>query len=56
MLLLLYGGSQVLLNGRGVPDLVLPVLGMLLVATHWGSVHVAEYVGLTIDERHERAA
>ncbi len=56
MLLLLYGGSQVLLNGRGVLDLALAVLGLVLVATHWGWVHVAEYVGLTIDERHERTA
>jgi hypothetical protein len=29
---------------------------MLLVGTHWGWVHVAEYVGLTIDERQRRAA
>ena len=56
MLLLLYGGSQVLFNGGGVVDLVLAVLGILLAATHWGWVHVAEYVGLTIDERHERSA
>lgn len=56
MLLLLYGGSQVLFNGGGVIDVALAVLGILLAATHWGWVHVAEYVGLTIDERHERSA
>ena len=56
MLLVLYGGSQVLLNGWGVFDLVLAVLGIVLVATHWGWVHVAEYVGVTIDERQERTA
>jgi hypothetical protein len=55
-LLVLYGGSQVLLNGRGLLDLVLAVIGILLIATHWGWVHVAEYVGVTIDERHERTA
>jgi hypothetical protein len=54
LLLVLYGGSQVLLNGGGVFDLVLAVMGILLVATHWGWVHVAEYVGMTIDQRHER--
>jgi hypothetical protein len=56
MLLLLYGTSQVLFNGGGVIDVVLALLGILLAATHWGWVHVAEYVGLTIDDRHERAA
>jgi hypothetical protein len=56
MLLLLYGGSQVLVDGGGVVDLVLAVLGVLLAATHWGWVHVAEYAGLSIDERHERSA
>jgi hypothetical protein len=56
MLLVLYGGSQVLLNDRGVFDLVLAVMGILLVATHWGWVHVAEYVRVTIDERHDRTA
>ena len=30
------------------------VIGILLVATHWGWVHVAEYVGVTIDERANR--
>lgn len=53
---MLYGGSQVLLNGGEVFDLVLAVTGILLVATHWGWVHVAEYVGMTIDQRHERTA
>jgi hypothetical protein len=56
VLLLLYGGSQVVVDGGGVVDLILVLLGVLLAATHWGWVHVAEYVGLTIDERHERSA
>jgi hypothetical protein len=37
-------------------DAVLAVIGILLVATHWGWVHVAEYVGLTIDEHQRRAS
>ena len=41
----LYGGWQVLFNGGGVLDAVVAVIGILLVATHWGWVHVAEYVG-----------
>jgi len=51
----LYGGWQVLLNGGGAIDAVLAVIGILLVGTHWGWVHVAEYVGLTIDEHQQRA-
>lgn len=51
----LYGASQVLLSGGGTIDAVLAVIGILLVGTHWGWVHVAEYIGLTIDERQRRA-
>ena len=51
----LYGGWQVLFNGGGVLDAVVAVIGILLVATHWGWVHVAEYAGLTIDEHQQRA-
>ena len=47
---------QVLLNGGGAIDAVLAVIGILLAGTHWGWVHVAEYVGLTIDERQRHAA
>jgi hypothetical protein len=50
-----YGGWQALLNGGGALDAVIAVIGILLAATHWGWVHVAEYVGLTIDERQHRA-
>lgn len=53
--LMLYGGAQALFNGGGAFDLVLAVIGILLVGTHWGWVHVAEYVGLTIDEHQQRA-
>jgi hypothetical protein len=54
--MLLYGGAEALLGGGGVIDVVVAVLGILLVSTHWGWVHVAEYVGLGIDERRRRAA
>jgi hypothetical protein len=52
----LYGGWQLLFNNGGAFDAVLAVIGILLVATHWGWVHVAEYLGLTIDEHQRRAA
>lgn len=54
--LALYGGWQVLFNGGGAVDAVVAVIGILLAVTHWGWVHVAEYAGLTIDERQQRAA
>jgi hypothetical protein len=54
--MMLYGGGQVLLNGGGAFDVVIAVIGILLAGTHWGWVHVAEYVGLAIDERQQRAA
>jgi hypothetical protein len=49
--LLLYGGWRLLFDGGGALDAVLAGIGLLLAATHWGWVHVAEYVGLTIDAR-----
>jgi hypothetical protein len=52
--LTLYGGWEVLFNGGGAFDVVVAVVGILLVATHWGWVHVAEYLGVTIDERANR--
>ena len=52
--LVLYGGWQLLFNGGGAFDAVLAAIGILLVGTHWGWVHVAEYVGLTIDEHQQR--
>jgi hypothetical protein len=55
VLLAIYGAAQLLLNDGGAFDLVLAVIGILLAATHWGWVHVAEYVGLTIDDREHRA-
>ncbi len=51
--MLLYAGWQLLFESGGAFDVVLAAVGILLIATHWGWVHVAEYVGLTIDE-HQR--
>jgi hypothetical protein len=52
--LLLFGGVQLLFNGGGAVSAVVAVVGLLLVATHWGWVHVAEYAGLTIDAHQQR--
>ena len=49
--LLGFGGEQLLFAGGGAAMAVLAAIGLLLVATHWGWVHVAEYAGLTIDAR-----
>lgn len=50
--LLVLGLIELVFGGGGLLAVVLAVLGGLMVATHWGWVHVAEYVGITIDERH----
>jgi hypothetical protein len=52
--MLLYGAWQLLFEGGGAFDAVLAVIGLLLAGTHWGWVHVAEYIGMTIDDRHQR--
>jgi hypothetical protein len=52
--MLLYGGGEALFAGGSTFDVVLAVIGILLVGTHWGWVHVAEYIGLTIDDRQRR--
>jgi hypothetical protein len=54
--ILLYGAGEILFGAGGALDVVLAVIGIVLVGTHWGWVHVAEYVGLTIDDRQRRAA
>jgi hypothetical protein len=51
----IYGAAQLLANGGGAFDAVVVLIGILLAGTHWGWVHVAEYIGLTIDEREQRA-
>ena len=52
--LLIYGAAQLLFNGGGAFSAVLAVVGLVLAATHWGWVHVAEYAGLTIDSHQQR--
>jgi hypothetical protein len=54
--LALFGAWELLFHSGGVVAAILALVGILLAATHWGWVHVAEYVGLTIDDRHVRAA
>jgi hypothetical protein len=54
--MLLYGAWQLLFGDGGAFDAVLTVIGILLVGTHWGWVHVAEYAGLTLDEHQRRLA
>jgi hypothetical protein len=49
--LLLWGGLRLLFDGGGAFDAVLAGAGLVLAATHWGWVHLAEYAGLTIDAR-----
>jgi hypothetical protein len=50
--LLLWAGWRLLFDGGGTLDGVFAAIGFLLAATHWGWVHVAEYVGVSIDARH----
>jgi hypothetical protein len=54
--MVLYGGWRLLFDGGGALAGAVAAVGLLLVATHWGWVHVAEYAGLTIDGHRERAA
>ncbi len=54
--MLLVGGWQLLFESGGAAAAVLAVIGVLLAGTHWGWVHVAEYIGLTIDERQRRVS
>src|ERR1044072_7342687 len=54
-LLTLYALWRLVFHSGGALDIALVVLGVVLVATHWGWVHVAEYVGITLDDRETRA-
>lgn len=54
MALLLWAGWRLLFAGGGAFDAVLAGIGLVLAATHWGWVHIAEYAGLTIDARQAR--
>jgi hypothetical protein len=50
----LYGAWRLLFEGGGGLDGALLGVGIVLAATHWGWVHVAEYAGVTIDDRQRR--
>jgi hypothetical protein len=52
--MIVYGAAELLLAGGGAFAAVMAVIGILLAGTHWGWVHVAEYVGLTVDDRARR--
>jgi hypothetical protein len=54
--MIVYGAAQLLVNGGDAFDAIVAVIGILLAGTHWGWVHVAEYIGLTIDEHEQRLA
>ncbi|MBV9817570.1 MAG: hypothetical protein JOZ07_04390 [Solirubrobacterales bacterium] len=53
--LAVWGAARLLKGSGGLMAVVLLILGLALVATHWGWVHVAEYVGVSIDQRHGQA-
>jgi hypothetical protein len=53
--LAIYGIEQLLVGAGGAVAAVVAVIGLLLAGTHWGWVHVAEYIGLGIDQRQQRA-
>jgi hypothetical protein len=55
-LLALYAGWRLVFHSGGVLDAAIAAVGLLLAGTHWGWVHVAEYVGVTIDDRQIRTA
>lgn len=54
--MLLYGGGELLFGGGGAAAAIVALIGILLVATHWGWVHVAEYAGVVIDDRLRQTA
>ena len=45
---------QLVRDGPGAEWLIAALLGVLLAATHWGWVHVAELGATRLDERHRR--
>jgi hypothetical protein len=53
--LALFAAWRLLFHDGGPGDAALAAVGTLLVATHWGWVHVAEYAGVTIDQRRASA-
>jgi hypothetical protein len=55
VLLGLYGIAGLLFGSGGASAVIAAALGALLAGTHWGWVHVAEYAGVTIDQRQDQA-
>jgi hypothetical protein len=49
--LAIFGAVELLFNGGGVPALIALVVGVVLAATHWGWVHVAEVSALRLERR-----
>lgn len=45
----------IIASGFGAFELAALLVGIVLVATHWGWVHVAEFTAMTLEGRHERA-
>src|SRR5581483_1675511 len=43
-------------SGFGALEIAALAVGLVLLATHWGWVHVAEFTAMTLDGRQERAA
>jgi hypothetical protein len=46
----------IIASGFGALEVAALVIGIVLVATHWGWVHVAEFTAMTLEGRRERAA
>ncbi len=51
IVLALFGAWRLLFHGGGGLAAAALAAGLLLAGTHWGWVHVAEYAGLTLDDR-----
>lgn len=45
----------IIASGFGALEVIALVVGIVLVATHWGWVHVAEFTAMTLEGRQERA-
>lgn len=46
----------IIASGFGALEIAALAIGIVLVATHWGWVHVAEFTAMTLEGRQERAA
>jgi hypothetical protein len=55
LILFALGAVNALMSGSAT-SLAIMVVGIVLIATHWGWVHVAEFTGNTVQAREARAA